>query len=147
MVGDESAGPALVGDLGDAVDVAGGRGHGRVGVAPVGSHEVVEVELQGGQPRQLRADEGGCDRVIREPEGGGLEGLVDVVMLGDERDVVVARTLTGHEVAHEGGAGAVAVTRARALAKGLREGDDAHPELLRTVGKVSLSLAERRQGD
>ena len=58
-----------------------------------------------------------------------LERLVDEVVLGDERDVVVAGALARHEVGHEARALAVAVARPSALAECLRKGNDGQRRL------------------
>jgi hypothetical protein len=125
VVRDEAADP----DGGDPLDPLDVRGRARERadhVAPVGPDEEVEVGLDGRQAREARADEARGDRIRRHALGGRLDGAVDEVVLGDERDVVVAaapaRDERGHELVRVLRLGA----RSSAVAEGLGEGDDGH---------------------
>ena len=150
VVGDEAAVPGR-GHLVDARHVACRRGQGSDVLAPVVADQEAKVFFDRRQAGQLRGDEGRGDRIVLHAVGRSLDRLVDEEVLRDERDVVVSRALSAHEVAHEVGALALAVAGPGALAQGLREGDDvAHDDDSKTVGfsnrEVRLPLLYRTRG-
>ncbi len=120
MVGDESPGPGGA-DLVDPVDVTLGTREWGDPVAPIRSDEELEVGLQRRNAGELLADEGRGDGVVAHHLGSALDRVVHEPVLGDQRDVVLARALDLHEIAHEAGVFTARVGIARTLAQGGRE--------------------------